>query len=111
MRRGYTRSPVQRGTTRSRNRTSGIASVALRSITCLHGLLQSFDPAQPRFSSSATQLLGRVGYLPEADDTDSGFDVIWCQWCLGHVSDTDLLAFFARGESVIVVKEDVCGCG
>ena len=47
---------------------------------------------------------------------DAGFDVIWCQWCLGHLSDADLVAFFRRCKSalrdpkrsVIVVKENVC---
>jgi protein N-terminal methyltransferase len=47
--------------------------------------------------------------------------VIWCQWCLGHLNDDDFVAFLRRckgslrpppdvghGESVIVVKENVC---
>jgi len=47
-----------------------------------------------------------------------GFDVIWCQWCLGHLSDVDLIAFFRRshaalrdkekGKSLIAVKENLC---
>ena len=66
----------------------------------------------------ACELLGRVGYVPPegADDTDSGFDVVWCQWCLGHLNDADLVAFFRRcraalrepGKSVVVVKENLC---
>ncbi|KAG7452452.1 DUF858-domain-containing protein [Guyanagaster necrorhizus] len=51
-------------------------------------------------------------------DVDSGFDVIWCQWCLGHLNDAQLVEFFRRshvalrekdrGRSFIVVKENVC---
>ena len=52
-------------------------------------------------------------------ETDSGFDVIWCQWCLGHLSDEDLVAFFRRcpaalrnkDEGLIVVKENLCQDG
>lgn len=42
------------------------------------------------------------------------YDVIWCQWCLGHLSDTDLVAFFKRCREWIkhggylVVKENLC---
>lgn len=43
------------------------------------------------------------------------YDVVWCQWMLQHLSDPDLLAFFARAKAslvpedgVIVVKENVC---
>jgi protein N-terminal methyltransferase len=64
--------------------------------------------------------LDRVGYHPmqPVDEIGMGFDVIWCQWCLGHLSDVDLVGFFLRshtalrdkekGKSLIVVKENVC---
>jgi len=64
--------------------------------------------------------MDRVGYHPmqPTDEMGSGFDVIWCQWCLGHLSDIDLVAFFQRshtalrdkekGKSLIVVKENLC---
>jgi hypothetical protein len=29
-----------------------------------------------------------------------GYDVIWIQWCIGHLHDLDLLAFFRRMQSV-----------
>lgn len=41
------------------------------------------------------------------------YDVIWCQWVLGHLADEDFVAFFQRCRSglapngVIVVKENV----
>jgi protein N-terminal methyltransferase len=79
--------------------------------------------------------LGRVGYTgrlssleqssvtEEEGENEEGFDVIWCQWCLGHLSDTELVAFFkackealrsqideedVRTRSLIIVKENVC---
>ncbi|GLB34905.1 putative adoMet dependent proline di-methyltransferase [Lyophyllum shimeji] len=87
-----------------------------RSVTILQGTIQEFDPMNPH----RVTFLDRVGYQPPrpADDINLGFDVIWCQWCLGHLSDPDLVAFLRRshaalrdkekGRSVIVVKENVC---
>ena len=42
------------------------------------------------------------------------FDVIWVQWCLGHLTDDDFVTFFGRcaaglrKEGLIVVKENNC---
>ena len=59
----------------------------------------------------------------EGGNEEDGFDVIWCQWCLGHLSGTELVAFFkackealrpqideedVRTRSLIIVKENVC---
>ncbi|TEB36364.1 methyltransferase domain-containing protein [Coprinellus micaceus] len=87
-----------------------------KSVTILQGTLQEFDPLKPH----RVDFLDRLGYQPPrpADDINLGFDVIWCQWCLGHLSDEDLVAFFRRAHaslkkdnprSLIVVKENVCG--
>ncbi|KAF7792966.1 hypothetical protein EIP86_004069 [Pleurotus ostreatoroseus] len=86
-----------------------------KSVTIIQGTLQSLDPAHP--ASGECKRLGRVGYVPL--ETDSGFDVIWCQWCLGHLSDEELVAFFRRchaalrnkDEGLIVVKENLCQDG
>ncbi|KAF9013867.1 methyltransferase domain-containing protein [Cyathus striatus] len=87
-----------------------------KSVTILQGTLQEFDPLNPH----RAKFLDRVGYQPPRpqDDIGIGFDVIWCQWCLGHLSDDDLVAFLRRcqaalrvtkkGRSLIVVKENVC---
>ena len=87
-----------------------------KSVTILQGTLQDFDPMTPHRAN----FLGRVGYQPKQpiDDIGMGFDVIWCQWCLGHLSDSDLVAFLRRshaalrdkekGRSLIVVKENIC---
>ncbi|KAH0826980.1 alpha-N-methyltransferase NTM1 [Lanmaoa asiatica] len=83
-----------------------------KSVSFFRGALQQFDPAQPK---QGTEELQRLGYIPTDDDTNSGFDVVWCQWCLGHLNDEDLIAFLKRSSaalrnqrSLIVVKENLC---
>jgi len=87
-----------------------------KSVTFLQGTLQSFDPTRPL---SSTKLIGRVGYTPQSSpdsDINVQLDVAWCQWCLGHLSDVDLVHFLQRcktalregGRSLIVVKENLC---
>ncbi|KIM87145.1 hypothetical protein PILCRDRAFT_4356 [Piloderma croceum F 1598] len=87
-----------------------------KSVTFLQGTLQSFDPTHPL---SSTKLIGRVGYTPQSSpdsDINVPLDVAWCQWCLGHLSDVDLISFLQRckaalrvgGRSLIVVKENLC---
>ncbi|KIY72181.1 methyltransferase domain-containing protein [Cylindrobasidium torrendii FP15055 ss-10] len=83
------------------------------SVTFIQGPLQAFDPAHP-LNTTDVKLLERVG--SQQDDLESGFDVVWCQWCLGHLSDEQLSAFFKRARtslrdperSLMVVKENVC---
>lgn len=74
---------------------------------------QSLDPSHPLTS---TKLLGRVGYTPVKDvmeDIDSGFDMVWCQWSLGHLTNPDLVKFLLRVQAslrdkgVIIVKENI----
>ncbi|ETW85869.1 hypothetical protein HETIRDRAFT_471078 [Heterobasidion irregulare TC 32-1] len=89
-----------------------------KSVAFFQGGLQTFDPANP---TKSTDVIGRVGFVPEVptSDLDSGFDVVWCQWCLMYLSDTDLVAFLKRSKpalrdpkrSVIVVKENLCSDG
>jgi protein N-terminal methyltransferase len=87
-----------------------------KSVTFLQGTLQSFDPSHP---ISSTKLIGRVGYTPQplqTSDIDDPIDIAWCQWCLGHLSDPDLVSFLKRcksslrggGRSLIVIKENLC---
>ncbi|PSR76038.1 hypothetical protein PHLCEN_2v8700 [Hermanssonia centrifuga] len=86
-----------------------------KSVTVVQGTLQALDPLHP-LADPTTKLLGRLGYEPAEEDLESGFDVIWCQWCLGHLSNVDLVAFFKRcrqglrdpDNSIIVVKENLC---
>ncbi|KAL4067964.1 alpha-N-methyltransferase NTM1 [Scleroderma yunnanense] len=83
-----------------------------KSVTFINAPLQKFDPAQP---ANDTEVLGRVGFTPSEDDTTSGFDILWCQWCLGHLNDSDLIEFLRLSknalrspQSFIVVKENLC---
>jgi len=91
----------------------GIADLS-RSVTFLQGTLQACDPVHP--SRTAT-LRARVGHRPPSPDDESGFDVVWCQWCLPYMTDTDLIAFLKRSQAAlrkggaIVVKENVCKDG
>lgn len=45
------------------------------------------------------------------------YDVIWCQWVLGHLTDEDLIGFFRRcqhglsEQGVIIVKENTTAVG
>ncbi|CAK5277674.1 unnamed protein product [Mycena citricolor] len=102
---------------------------ASKSVTFLQGTLQvlviylpllnrisyapkEFDPKRPHHC----KVLDRLGHTPAQTDAVSGFDVIWCQWCLGHLSDPELAAFLKRShsslrnqeKSLIVVKENLC---
>ena len=85
-----------------------------KSVTILQGTLQDFHPLRPHHA----RFLDRVGcqLLQPTDEIGMGFDVIWCQWCLGHLSDVDLVAFLKRcydslnkhPQSLIMVKENIC---
>ncbi|KZT09498.1 DUF858-domain-containing protein [Laetiporus sulphureus 93-53] len=86
-----------------------------KSVTIIQNTLQDIDPCNV---SKSTKILGRIGYerTAEGTDLDSPFDVVWCQWCLGSLSDTDLVEFLKRSRaalrdassSVIIVKENCC---
>lgn len=55
--------------------------------------------------------IGLQHFLPENEK----YDVIWCQWVLGHLTDEDFVKFFIscqkglRRNGIIVVKENVSG--
>ncbi|KAK3908928.1 Alpha N-terminal protein methyltransferase 1 [Frankliniella fusca] len=50
--------------------------------------------------------------LQDFEPTPNTYDVIWCQWVLGHLTDDDLIKFFQRciralkKNGIIVVKEN-----
>ena len=85
-----------------------------KSVTFLQGTLQACDPAHP---SQAATFRARVGHKPISPDDESGFDVVWCQWCLSYMTDADLISFLKRSQTAlrkggaIVVKENVCKDG
>ncbi|KAF8610005.1 methyltransferase domain-containing protein [Ceratobasidium sp. AG-I] len=65
-----------------------------KSVTFVRSPLQSFD-------LSTVPDGHRVGRPADASSTETGFDVIWCQWCLGHLTDDDLVEFFKRSKAAL----------
>lgn len=88
-----------------------------KSVVILQDTLQNFRPLAPHHSN----FHDRIGYQPPrpTDDIGMGYDVIWCQWCLGHLTNFDLVVFLRRchealiqhPRSLIVVKENICNEG
>lgn len=78
---------------------------------------QFLDTAKENFKLSKKigeyYCIGLQNFLP----IPKHYDVIWCQWVLGHLNDDDLEAFFRRlidslkPNGVIVVKENFSGSG
>ncbi|KZO95844.1 DUF858-domain-containing protein [Calocera viscosa TUFC12733] len=66
-----------------------------------------FSPVPPEDS----RVLASVGKEQEGE---GGYDAIWCQWCLGHLSKKDLVVFCKRAQKAlrsggyIIAKENVC---
>lgn len=55
--------------------------------------------------------VGLEEWLPKEDDK---YDLVWIQWCLGHLTDDQLVQFLERcktvlvpGDGLIVVKENI----
>jgi len=109
--------PVHKFLSTAHDESQGWKGVAERkkTVTFIEAPLQEFDPLD---LYKNTEILGSVG-LQEVQTVQTGFDIIWCQWCLGHLSDDDLVAFFglaqralkAVPDSIIVVKENLCRDG
>jgi protein N-terminal methyltransferase len=82
-----------------------------KSVSFIKRPLQQFDPSIPL---SEEELFAHVGAPVDLTEGDQGYDVIWCQWCLGHLSDKQLVRFFKmaqnslRENGIIVVKENCC---
>lgn len=70
-----------------------------KSVTFIRSPLQSFD-----FSTIPEG--HRAGRAADTSSTETGFDVIWCQWCLGHLTDDDLVDFFVRSKAALRISED-----
>lgn len=68
--------------------------------------LESWSPAPAPFPTKSTP----------TNPPSAGYDLIWAQWCLGHLRDTQLTTFLrlaslslspTTGHSYIVVKENI----
>ncbi|KAG9092328.1 hypothetical protein FS749_015821 [Ceratobasidium sp. UAMH 11750] len=71
-----------------------------KSVTFVRSPLQSFDPALVPQGYRAGRPLDPVS-------SETGFDVIWCQWCLGHLTDDDLVQFFKKSKAALRGAEDL----
>ncbi|EJD52925.1 DUF858-domain-containing protein [Auricularia subglabra TFB-10046 SS5] len=80
--------------------------------------LQAYDP---RIAPSQDAVFARAGAVSDWPDSE-GFDVIWAQWCLGHMNDEELVELLKKCKAalrqptkddpstagLIVVKENCC---
>lgn len=89
-------------------------------------LINHFDKVDlveqnPKFVDAAKEILkceDKVGYfyvsgLQEFTPKKFFYDIIWCQWVLGHLTDNHLVDFLIRCKSglkkngIIIVKENI----
>jgi protein N-terminal methyltransferase len=81
-----------------------------KSVTFVKTPLQSFNPS---LKLTEEDIFARVGRSVELEGPAT-YDVVWCQWCLGHLSDKDLIRFLKQARSalrpggVIIIKENCC---
>ncbi|KIM28751.1 hypothetical protein M408DRAFT_23413 [Serendipita vermifera MAFF 305830] len=87
----------------------GIAD-SKKSVLFVKQPLQHFDP-----SASITEDLVFAHAGASIDPKQPfGYDIIWCQWCLGHLSDRQLVRFLEQAKQslrpggAIIVKENCC---
>ena len=113
---------------------SGTGSAA-KGVRMWVGGLQRFDPAAPAVpvrplegdaDEGAATLFATVGSdaldWPESTKVtpeEDGYDLVMIQWCVGHLSDEELVTFLQRSkkalrrsefgdEGYIIVKENIC---
>ncbi|CAE7215162.1 unnamed protein product [Rhizoctonia solani] len=72
-----------------------------KSVTFVQMPLQSFDASQPVPADSF-----RIGCGADLSNPEVGYDVVWCQWCLGHLTDTDLVKFLKQAKMALRAPED-----
>ncbi|CAE6437586.1 hypothetical protein ACGC1H_004397 [Rhizoctonia solani] len=72
-----------------------------KSVTFVQAPLQSFDASQPVPIDSF-----RIGSGADMSKPVVGYDVVWCQWCLGHLTDIDLIKFLKQAKAALRVPED-----
>lgn len=87
----------------------GIAS-AQKSVLFIKQPLQHFNPSLP---ITEDIIFAHAGASVDPKQP-SGYDVIWCQWCLGHLSDRQLVRFLKQAKHAlrpggfIIAKENCC---
>ena len=96
-----------------------------RGVRMFEAGLQFFDPRDVGHAarSSTSQEQGEVKLHATFGDSErqasDKYDLVWVQWCSGHLSELDLVAFLVRArealtdaatteQAYIVVKENIC---
>ncbi|CAD7012299.1 alpha N-terminal protein methyltransferase 1 [Ceratitis capitata] len=78
----------------------------------------SFTGRAREYCTEGNEHVGSLGEiytmgLQEFTPSPGKYDVIWCQWVLGHLTENDLLSFFRRmrnglsNKGYLIVKENV----
>ncbi len=106
---------------------AGVGRVT-QNLLCRHfDSVDVFEPVQHFLTEAETRITaspapGRaVAFhclpLQDFEPPAGRYDVIWAQWCLGHLTEADLVRFFRRCQAglkpggVLVVKENNCRVG
>ncbi|KAG8893637.1 hypothetical protein FRC01_013464, partial [Tulasnella sp. 417] len=117
--------PIPKFVERAVNAAAGWKGISNKekSVTFLTGPLQQFDPRKTVKENGEEFNPRRTGWAPPPNgEGERGYDIVWCQWALGHLSDADLVTFFkqareslrksptgrAQEDGLVVVKENVC---
>ena len=78
-------------------------------------LNQNFLDAAPKFIGEDSRKIERFicSGLQDFKPEESRYNIIWCQWVLGHLTDDDLVDFFKRcrkgltKDGILIIKENV----
>lgn len=98
----------------------GIADKA-KGVLFVRDTLQAFDPRKP-VDGNGKNVYAYAGAPLKTREGDAGYDVVWMQWCLGHMSDEELVRLLKASRAslrlphnddpktagLIVVKENCC---
>ncbi|GAA5881287.1 hypothetical protein JCM3774_000955 [Rhodotorula dairenensis] len=131
----HARRAAHEGWTALREREGEAGDEGRKAVRIWKAGLQHFDPTCPgrpvdaAANKGSVELFAQVGrdepsWGPEPRELvvhEEGYDLIMIQWCIGHLSDDELVAFLKRSraalrqqpdggpcEGYIVLKENVC---
>ncbi|ESQ39509.1 hypothetical protein EUTSA_v10000956mg [Eutrema salsugineum] len=90
-------------------------------VDLLEPVAQFLDAARENLASAGSETHKATNFfcvpLQEFTPAAGRYDVIWVQWCIGHLTDDDFVSFFNRAKGCLkpggffVVKENLCKNG
>jgi protein N-terminal methyltransferase len=90
-------------------------------VDLLEPVAQFLDAARENLASAGSETHKATNFfcvpLQEFTPAAQRYDVIWVQWCIGHLTDDDFVSFFNRAKGYLkpggffVVKENVAKTG